>query len=153
MPHEKKDIQKRWLYKSEPYSGNVWPNQNFLEKAKKSSHATIPLNLAFPDQLVLRFLVFLNKPLASASLYVFLIDCVIYLDLRASLSWSADLVLTRRRGGLCSTDCPALQHPHQQPGPGPPSAQGMLTMLTMHFTGKREGGGNWGRDAVKRVYK
>jgi hypothetical protein len=72
MPHEKKHLQ----------------NQNFLEKAKQPSHATVPLNLAFPDHLVLRFRTFPNKATASesASLYIFLIDCMIYLDLRASLS-------------------------------------------------------------------
>jgi hypothetical protein len=69
MPYETKHLQKRRRMKSKNLV-------TFLEKAKKPSHATVPLNLAFPDQLVLRFLIFLiqAKPTASASFYIFLID-------------------------------------------------------------------------------
>ncbi len=130
MPHETKHLQKRRRTKSKNLD-------NFVEKAKKPSHATVPVNLAFPDHLVLHFLIFLNQANGPRkSLHI--PDRLIYLDLRASLSWSADWALTCRRGGLCASDGPALQHPHQQSRPGPPSSQGMLTNAVYR---KRGGGG------------
>ncbi len=111
MPHAMKHLQKRW-------PTQIWAFH-------LTSHATVPLNLAFPDHLI-----FLDKPTASASLfYIFLIDWYTLIS-EPRFSWFADWTLTCRRGGLCAADGPALQHTHQQPGPSPPSPQGMLTMHT-----------------------